>query len=157
SPTWRPPNSPRSAAGSKVSARGWPSLSARWWRRPPTPRSWAGACRTSRRGSPSRAARWPSANARWARCAARSPRSHRPETANANRAGAPGADGTRPKAHPAQLSEERSRLQQEVAALKRDAESTSASERVDDALLREHINDIAAEVARLTMALEGPN
>ena len=40
--------------------------------------------------------------------------------------------------------------------MKRDAESTWASERVENALLRERINDVAAEVARLTAALEGP-
>jgi hypothetical protein len=40
--------------------------------------------------------------------------------------------------------------------MKRDAESTWAAERVENALLRERINDIATEVARLTMVLEGP-
>ena len=40
--------------------------------------------------------------------------------------------------------------------MKRDTESTWASERVENALLRERINDVAAEVARLTAALEGP-
>jgi len=52
--------------------------------------------------------------------------------------------------------EERSRLQSEMSAIKRETESTWASERVENALLRERINDIAAEVARLTAALEGP-
>jgi hypothetical protein len=42
-----------------------------------------------------------------------------------------------------------------MAAMKRDAEQTWASERVENALLRERINDIAAEIARLTVALEG--
>jgi chromosome segregation ATPase len=59
----------------------------------------------------------------------------------------------------AQLSlavEERNKLQRELATMKRDAESTWASERVENALLRERINDVAAEVARLTAALEGP-
>ncbi len=41
--------------------------------------------------------------------------------------------------------------------MKREAEETWASERVENALLRERINDVAAEVARLTSALEGPN
>ena len=40
--------------------------------------------------------------------------------------------------------------------MKREAEATWASERVENALLRERINDVAAEVARLTAALEGP-
>jgi chromosome segregation ATPase len=59
----------------------------------------------------------------------------------------------------AQLSaaiEERNRLQREISTMKRDAESTWAAERVENALLRERINDVAAEVARLTAALEGP-
>jgi len=52
--------------------------------------------------------------------------------------------------------EERGKLQREVNTMKRDAESTWAAERVENALLRERINDVAAEVARLTAALEGP-
>ena len=52
--------------------------------------------------------------------------------------------------------EERTKLQREIAAMKRDAETTWAAERVENALLRERINDVAAEVARLTAALEGP-
>ena len=47
-------------------------------------------------------------------------------------------------------------MQREVGTMKRDAESTWAAERVENALLRERINDVAAEVARLTAALEGP-
>ena len=39
---------------------------------------------------------------------------------------------------------------------KREAEATWAAERVENALLRERINDVAAEVARLTQVLEGP-
>ena len=52
--------------------------------------------------------------------------------------------------------EERSKLQREIGTMKRDTESTWAAERVENALLRERINDVAAEVARLTAALEGP-
>jgi chromosome segregation ATPase len=52
--------------------------------------------------------------------------------------------------------EDRTRLQRELAAMKRGAESSWAAERVENALLRERINDVAAEVARLTAALEGP-
>jgi len=51
---------------------------------------------------------------------------------------------------------ERSKLQREIATMKRDAETTWAAERVENALLRERINDVAAEVARLTAVLEGP-
>jgi len=52
--------------------------------------------------------------------------------------------------------EERAKLQREVATMKRDAEATWAAERVENALLRERINDVAAEVVRLTSVLEGP-
>jgi chromosome segregation ATPase len=52
--------------------------------------------------------------------------------------------------------EERNKFQREVGTMKRDAESTWAAERVENALLRERINDVAAEVARLTATLEGP-
>jgi len=52
--------------------------------------------------------------------------------------------------------EERTKLQREVNTMKRDTESTWAAERVENALLRERINDVAAEVARLTATLEGP-
>jgi DNA repair exonuclease SbcCD ATPase subunit len=51
---------------------------------------------------------------------------------------------------------DRGKLQTELANLQREAESTWASERVENALLRERINDVAAEVARLTAVLEGP-
>ena len=52
--------------------------------------------------------------------------------------------------------EDRAKLQREVTSMKREAEATWASERVENALLRERINDVAAEVARLTSVLEGP-
>ena len=52
--------------------------------------------------------------------------------------------------------EDRAKLQRELAAMKREADSTWAQERVENALLRERINDVAAEVARVTAALEGP-
>jgi chromosome segregation ATPase len=55
----------------------------------------------------------------------------------------------------AQVREDRDRLQQEAATLKQQAESTWASERVESALLRERINDVAAEVVRLATNLEG--
>ena len=41
--------------------------------------------------------------------------------------------------------------------MKREAEATWAAERVENALLRERINDVAAEVAKLAVVLEGPN
>jgi chromosome segregation ATPase len=56
-----------------------------------------------------------------------------------------------------QANDERARLARELATLKRETEESWASERVENALLRERINDVAAEVARLASALEGPN
>ncbi len=53
--------------------------------------------------------------------------------------------------------DERDRLAREIANLKREAEETWAAERVENSLLRERINDVAAEVARLASTLEGPN
>ena len=52
--------------------------------------------------------------------------------------------------------EERAKLQRDIAAMKLDAESVWTNERMENAVLRERINDVAAEVARLTAALEGP-
>ncbi|MGD9769701.1 MAG: hypothetical protein AB7U62_18870 [Pseudolabrys sp.] len=52
--------------------------------------------------------------------------------------------------------EERAKLQRDIAAMKVDAENVWAGERMENAVLRERINDVAAEVARLTAALEGP-
>jgi chromosome segregation ATPase len=53
--------------------------------------------------------------------------------------------------------EERAKLQREINAIQQQAESSWATERMENALLRERINDIAAEVAKLAMQLEGPN
>ncbi len=53
--------------------------------------------------------------------------------------------------------DERDRLSRDLAATKRETEEAWASERVENSLLRERINDVAAEVARLASALEGPN
>jgi chromosome segregation ATPase len=55
----------------------------------------------------------------------------------------------------AQLRDDRDRLQREVGQLKQEAETAWANERLDSALLRERINDVAAEVARLAANLEG--
>lgn len=68
------------------------------------------------------------------------------------------------KAEKAKLERERDeardeaeRLKREGASLRQGAEASWATERVENAMLRERINDIAAEVARLTLALEGPD
>ena len=52
--------------------------------------------------------------------------------------------------------EEQLKLSREISTMKRETGASWASERVESALLRERINDVAAEVARLTAALEGP-
>jgi chromosome segregation ATPase len=54
-----------------------------------------------------------------------------------------------------QLRDDRDRLQREVASLKQEAETAWSNERLDSALLRERINDVAAEVTRLAANLEG--
>ncbi|MBO0757558.1 MAG: hypothetical protein J2P54_17040 [Bradyrhizobiaceae bacterium] len=56
-----------------------------------------------------------------------------------------------------QVEADRVRMQQEVGLMRQDAESSWAAERMENALLRERINDIAAEIARLTVVLEGPD
>jgi chromosome segregation ATPase len=52
---------------------------------------------------------------------------------------------------------ERDRMAADLGNMKREAEENWASERVENALLRERINDVAAEVARLASTLEGPD
>jgi DNA repair exonuclease SbcCD ATPase subunit len=53
--------------------------------------------------------------------------------------------------------QERDQLRRDIATMKQEAESALASERMETAVMRERINDVAAEVARLTAALEGPS
>jgi chromosome segregation ATPase len=53
--------------------------------------------------------------------------------------------------------DERARLQRDINTIQQQAETSWAQERMENALLRERINDIAAEVAKLAMQLEGPN
>jgi len=67
------------------------------------------------------------------------------------------AENAQLKAELDQAKAERDRVGQEFNTMKREAEESWASERVENALLRERINDVAAEVARLASALEGPN
>lgn len=57
----------------------------------------------------------------------------------------------------AQVCQDRDRLQREVETLKAQAEANWSNERVEGALLRERINDVAAEVVRLAANLEGTN
>ncbi len=53
--------------------------------------------------------------------------------------------------------DERAKLQRDINAIQQQAETSWSTERMENALLRERINDIAAEVAKLAMTLEGPN
>ncbi|MFZ5733174.1 MAG: hypothetical protein ACOY4O_10590 [Pseudomonadota bacterium] len=53
--------------------------------------------------------------------------------------------------------DERAIAQRDLQAIQNQAESSWAQERMENALLRERINDIAAEVAKLAAQLEGPN
>ena len=51
--------------------------------------------------------------------------------------------------------DERARLQREINVIKQQAESSWATERMENAVLRERINDIAAEVAKLAISWKG--
>ncbi len=65
-----------------------------------------------------------------------------------------------PDAVAAQLQateDDRARLQSDLAAMRQQAEKAWITERTENALLRERINDIAAEVANLALTLEGPD
>ena len=53
--------------------------------------------------------------------------------------------------------QERDQLRHDIVAMKQEAENTWAAERMETAVMRERINDVAAEVARLTAMLEGPS
>jgi chromosome segregation ATPase len=55
------------------------------------------------------------------------------------------------------VTSERDQLRRDVATLKQEAETAWANERMETAVMRERINDVAAEVARLTAVLEGPS
>jgi len=53
--------------------------------------------------------------------------------------------------------DERGKLQRDLNAIQQQAESSWATERMENALLRERINDIAAQIARMSVALDGNN
>jgi len=53
--------------------------------------------------------------------------------------------------------DEGAKLQRDISEIQQQAESSWTTERMENALLRERINDIAAEVAKLAIQLEGPN
>jgi len=53
--------------------------------------------------------------------------------------------------------DERDRALRDLGTMKRETEENWNAERIENSLLRERINDVAAEIARLASALEGPN
>jgi chromosome segregation ATPase len=53
--------------------------------------------------------------------------------------------------------DERDRALRELGTMKRETEENWNAERIENSLMRERINDVAAEIARLASALEGPN
>jgi chromosome segregation ATPase len=55
------------------------------------------------------------------------------------------------------VQQERDQAREELDKAKREAEAAWAAERMESAVMRERINDVAAEVARLTATLEGPS
>jgi chromosome segregation ATPase len=55
-----------------------------------------------------------------------------------------------------QAHDDRSKLERELETMRREAEAAGAAERTQNALMRERITDVAAEMARLTSLLEGP-
>lgn len=67
------------------------------------------------------------------------------------------AENTQLAAELERLKEERSRLLRDLDHMNRQADEVWAAERIENALLRERISGVAAEVARLASALEGPN
>ena len=138
------------------------------WCRPPKPRSSAGACRSCWRGSTStsgwRVERETSAEQyrNQLAAAARTEADIRAELAereNSHRIAAEALSAEKASAEE-QLKlahQERDQLRRDVAAMKQEAETAWATERMETAVMRERINDVAAEVARLTATLEGPN
>jgi chromosome segregation ATPase len=56
-----------------------------------------------------------------------------------------------------QARQECARLQDYIESMKKQVETTWASERMANAVLRERINDVASEVVRVAVALEGLN
>ena len=101
------------------------------------------------------------------RCAANSPSRRRPcsscapswwkpRTASAPSIEALETERTALENQLKQSQAERDKLQNEILTLmKREVDATWATERMENAVLRERINDIAAEIARLTSVLEG--
>ena len=67
------------------------------------------------------------------------------------------ADKALVEAQLVQTREECGKLQDYIESMKKQVETTWASERMANAVLRERINDVASEVVRVAVALEGLN
>jgi chromosome segregation ATPase len=67
------------------------------------------------------------------------------------------ADKASVEAQLVQAREECGKLQDYIESMKKQVETTWASERMANAVLRERINDVASEVVRVAVALEGLN
>src|SRR5262249_36330057 len=52
--------------------------------------------------------------------------------------------------------EERAKLLRDIDAIRREAETASAAERMENAVMRDRIAELAAEMARITSLIEGP-
>ena len=136
-------------------------------RRPPRRKCSDAASRSCWPGSTSRAASWPSASipsdslrteASSAQKTVLDLRAELAEAENRRRAATEALETERTTLENQlkQSQDERDKLQNEIASMKREVEATWATERMENAVLRERINDVAAEVARLTSVLEGP-
>jgi chromosome segregation ATPase len=86
----------------------------------------------------------------------------REEIASLNGGKSPLIDGLRNEMIAAERAlraahDERAKLQRDINVIQRQAASSGTAEQMENALLRERINDIAAEVSRLAMTIEGPD
>jgi len=66
------------------------------------------------------------------------------------------ADKTLLESQLKQAQDERAKLLREIETMRREAETAFATERMENAVMRDRIGDVAAEVARLTSLIEGP-
>jgi chromosome segregation ATPase len=86
----------------------------------------------------------------------------REEIASLNGGKSPLIDGLRNEMIAAERAlraahDERAKLQRDINVIQQQAKSSGTVEQMENALLRERINDIAAEVAKLAMTIEGPD
>jgi chromosome segregation ATPase len=84
----------------------------------------------------------------------------REEIASLNGGKSPLIDGLRNEMIAAQRAlraahDERAKLQRDINVIQQQAKSSGTVEQMENALLRERINDVAAEVAKLAMTIEG--